>query len=335
MLKFAICFMPTDLSEALEIAVRADKLGLHAICPADSQFLCHELFSCLAACALKTERVLLGPTVTNPVTRHPTVVASAMMTLSELSNGRAFLGIGRGDSAVFMAGLKPSPVSKFEEYIIMLKSLMRGEAVEFNGKKVNLLRSCDVPIYVAATGPRMLQLAGRVADGAIMAVGTEEAAVKYALSHVEKGAQEAGRDPNEIRTIAWIPCAISSNREKAKRDVSGVVGSMIHFATGFSPTERGSHMASEVPEIGLSDDMVNALRAKYDYSQHGTAGAAHSGHFSEQLIDKFALAGTVDDCIRGPKRIESLGVNQVTLVLKGDRLELIEKIAQDIVPEFR
>ena len=144
-----------------------------------------------------------------------------------------------------------------------------------------------------------------------------------------------GRDPNEIRTIAWIPCAISVNREKAKRDVSGVVGSMIHFATGFSPTERGSHMASEVPEIGLSDDMVNALRAKYDYSQHGAAGATHSGHISEQLIDKFALAGTIDDCIRGLKRIEGLGINQVTLVLKGDRLELIEKIAKDIVPEFR
>ncbi len=335
MLQFAVCFMPTDLSEALKIAVRADKLGLHAICPADSQFLCNELFSYLAACALKTERVFLGPTVTNPVTRHPSVVASAMMTLSELSNGRAFLGIGRGDSAVFMAGLKPSPVSKFEEYLILLKGLMRGEAVEFNGKNAKLLHPCNVPVYVAATGPRMLQLAGRVADGAIMAVGTEEAAVKYALSHVEKGAQEVGRDPKEIRAIAWIPCAISSNREKAIKDVSGVVGSMIHFATGFSPTERGNHMASEVPEIGLSDDMVNALRAKYDYSQHGAAGAAHSGHIGEQLIDKFALAGTVDDCIRGLKRIEGLGPDQVTLVLKGDRLELIEKIAQDIVPEFR
>jgi len=335
MLKFGVCFLPTDLSETLKIAVRADKLGLHAVCPADSHFLCNEIFSCLAACALKTERVFLGPTVTNPITRHPTVVASAMMTLSELSNGRAFLGIGRGDSAVFMAGLKPSPVSKFEEYIIMLKGLMGGDAVEINGKEVKLLHPSNIPVYVAATGPRMLQLAGRVADGAIMAVGTEEAAVKYAVSHVARGAQEAGRDPNEIRKIAWIPCAISSNKEQAKRDVSGVVGSMIHFATGFSPTERGSHMASEVPEIGLSDDVVNALRAKYDYSQHGSAGAAHSEHISEQLIDKFALAGTVDNCIRGLKRIEGLGIDQVTLVLKGDRLELIERVAQDIVPEFR
>ncbi len=181
----------------------------------------------------------------------------------------------------------------------------------------------------------MLQMAGRVADGAIMAVGTEDAALKYAVSHIRKGAQEAGRDPTEIRTIAWIPCAISSDREKAKRDVSGTVGAMIQFATGFSPNERGSHMASEVPEIGLSDDVVNTLRTKYEYSQHGAPGAAHSGHLSEQLIDKFTLAGTVDDCMRGLKRIESLGINQVTLVLKGDRLELIERLAQDIVPEFR
>ena len=335
MLQFGLSFMPTDLSEALKMAVRADKLGLDAICLADSQFLCNELFSSLAACALKTERIFVGPSVTNPVTRHPTVVARAMMTLSELSNGRAFLGIGRGDSAVFMAGLKPSPVSKFEEQIAMLRSLLRGEAVECDGKKVKFQHSCKVPIYIAATGPRMLQMAGRVADGAIMAVGTEDAALKYAVSHIRKGAQEAGRDPKEIRTIAWIPCAISSDREKAKRDVSGTVGAMIQFATGFSPNERGSHMASEVPEIGLSDDVVNTLRTKYEYSQHGAPGAAHSGHLSEQLIDKFTLAGTVDDCMRGLKRIESLGINQVTLVLKGDRLELIERLAQDIVPEFR
>ena len=335
MLKFGVCFLPTDLSETLKIAVRADQLGLHAVCPADSHFLCNEIFSSLAACALKTERVFLGPTVTNPVTRHPSVVASAMMTLSELSNGRAFLGIGRGDSAVFMAGLKPSPVSMFEKYLIMLKGLLGGEEVKINGKEVKLLHPCNIPLNVAATGPRMLQLAGRLADGAIMAVGTEEAAVKYALTHVEKGAQEVGRDPDEIRKIAWLPCAISSNKETAKRDVSGVVGSMIHFATGFSPTERGSHMASEVPEIGLSDDVVNTLREKYDYSQHGSAGALHSGHISDQLIDKFALAGTVDDCIRGLKRIEGLGIDQVTLVLKGDRLELIERVAQDIIPEFR
>ena len=185
------------------------------------------------------------------------------------------------------------------------------------------------------TGPRMLQLAGRVADGAIMAVGTEEASVKYALSHVGKGAHEVGRAPNEIRAIAWIPCAISSGRDKAKRDVRGTVGRMIQFATGFSANERGSHMASEVPEIGLSDDVVNTLRTNYEYSQHGASGAAHSGHISEQLIDKFALAGTVDDCIRGLKKIEGLGIDQVTLVLKGDRLELIERVAQDIVPEFR
>ena len=191
------------------------------------------------------------------------------------------------------------------------------------------------PVYVAATEPRMLRLAGRVADGATMAVGTEEAAVKYAMSHISKGVQEVGRDLGEIRTIEWIPCAISSDREKAKRDVNGVVGTMIHFTTGFSPTERGSHMASEVPELGLSDDMGNTLRAKYDYSQHGATGAAHSGQIGEQLIDKFALAGTIDDCIRGLKRIESLGIDQVTLVLKGDRLELIERIAQDIAPEFR
>ncbi len=80
---------------------------------------------------------------------------------------------------------------------------------------------------------------------------------------------------------------------------------------------------------------MNTLRTKYEYSQHGAAGAAHSGHLSEQLIDKFTLAGTVDDCMRGLKRIESLGINQVTLVMKGDRLELIERLAQDIVPEFR
>src|SRR5258705_9020552 len=165
----------------------------------------------MAGMARNTTKVKLGTGVTNPLTRHPSVLASAYATLEEYAPGRMIVGIGLGDSSVETMGLKPSTLANFEASLAQMRELFAGKEAELPSGKIHLLHPCKgkIPIYIAASGPKMLELSGRIADGIIVLVGIADDYLRQAKEKIEAGAKAAGRKLSDIDLVLWVPCAVS------------------------------------------------------------------------------------------------------------------------------
>src|SRR5437588_4805211 len=184
---------------------RAERLGWDAALQPDSQLRRRDTYVLLAAAARVTERIALGPLLANPVNRHTSVTASSIATIDELAPGRVLLGWGVGDTAVRLAGLKPARVKDFEESTRLMRALLDGESVEVGAERpARLPHHRPVPIWIAAGGPRTLRMAGRVADGVFIRVGTHPANIRTAVEAIRAGAAEAGRDPASVRLGAVL-----------------------------------------------------------------------------------------------------------------------------------
>lgn len=179
---------------------RAETLGWDAAFQPDSQLRRRDTYVLLAAAARATERIALGPLLANPVNRHPSVTASSIATIDELAPGRTLLGWGVGDTAVRLAGLKPARVRELEASTRLMRALLDGQAVDVGAAQpARLPHHRPVPIWVAAGGPRTLRMAGGVADGVFIRVGTHPANIATAVDAIRAGAAEAGRDPSTVR----------------------------------------------------------------------------------------------------------------------------------------
>ena len=185
---------------------RAEELGWDAALQPDSQLRRRDTYVLLAAAARATERIVLGPLLANPVNRHPTVTASSIATIDELAPGRTLLGWGVGDTAVRLAGLRPARVKELEASTRLMRALLDGEAVEVGAARpAQLPHHRPVPIWIAAGGPRTLRMAGGVADGVFIRVGTHAANIGVAVEAIRAGAAEAGRDPAAVRCGGDLP----------------------------------------------------------------------------------------------------------------------------------
>jgi len=157
----------------------------------------------LAAAAKATERITLGTLLANPMNRHPTVTASSIATIDELAPGRVLLGWGVGDTAVRLAGMRPARVKELEESTRLMRALLDGHEVEVGAARpAHLPHHRAVPIWIAAGGPRTLRMAGGVADGVFIRVGTHPANITRSIDAIRAGAAEAGRDPSTVRVGA-------------------------------------------------------------------------------------------------------------------------------------
>src|SRR4030095_10781063 len=182
---------------------RAEALGWDAAFQPDSQLRRRDTYVLMAAAARVTERIVLGTLLSNPVNRHPTVTASSIATVDELAPGRTLLRWGVGDTAVRLAGLKPARVSELEASTCLMRALLDGQAVDGGAREpAGLPHHRPVPIWIAAGGPRTLRMAGGVADGVFIRVGTHPANIGVAVEASRAGAAEAGRDPAAIRVAA-------------------------------------------------------------------------------------------------------------------------------------
>ncbi|MBI2231945.1 MAG: LLM class flavin-dependent oxidoreductase [Deltaproteobacteria bacterium] len=192
----------------------SEELGFSHIWVGDSHLIWREAYVNMAAIALSTTKVKLGTGVTNPLTRHPSVLASAYATLEEYSPGRMIVGIGLGDSSVETMGIKPSTLANFENSLQQMRELFAGKEAELPTGKIHLLHPCKgkVPIYIAASGPKMLELSGRIADGIIVLVGVADEYIAHAKEKIAAGARAAGRKLEDINLVLWVPCAVSDFR---------------------------------------------------------------------------------------------------------------------------
>ena len=184
-------------------ARRAEALGWDAVLQPDSQLRRRDTYVLLAAAAQATERVVLGPLLANPVNRHPTVTAGSIATIDELAPGRILLGWGVGDTAVRLAGLKPARVKELEDSTRLVRELLAGREVEVGAARpARLPHHRPVPVWIAAGGPRTLRMAGGVADGVFIRVGTHRANFARSIEGIREGAVAAGRDPASVKVGA-------------------------------------------------------------------------------------------------------------------------------------
>jgi 5,10-methylenetetrahydromethanopterin reductase len=195
---------------------RAETLGWDAALEPDSQLRRRDTYVLLAAAARATERITLGTLLANPVNRHPTVTASSIATIDELAPGRTLLGWGIGDTAVRLAGLKPARMKELEASTRLMRALLDGEGVEVGADRpARLPHHRPVPIWIAAGGPRTLRMAGGVADGVFIRVGTHESNIKTAVEAIRAGAADAGRDPSSVRLGAVFHTVLVDDPKRA------------------------------------------------------------------------------------------------------------------------
>lgn len=317
------------ISHTVEIVQRAEELGFDSVWLADVQLSMKDCFSALILCAANTSTIELATGVTNPVTRHPTTIANAFSALQEVSGGRALIGIGTGWTAVFSIGLKPATVKQLEEAIVAIRKLCSGEEVAGGeGARYRLVTAQGaLPIYVAANQPRMLRMAGRVADGVILMGGANTEFTSWQIGHVRRGAEEAGRRLEDIKLHLWAAIAVSDDRQQAIADVRHWVASQ---AETFSQWR-------ELPEFlrPFEQDFERAAKA-YDRLEHMSRHASHREVVSPELVSYLALVGSSDECLERIRKLETLGLDGVTLAVRaGGRLERMQALHEGIIKHLK
>src|SRR6266508_3424281 len=234
-MKFGLGLFPTQSPQRMvELTRLAEDLGYSSVYIGDSQMIWRELYVILGAAAVATSRITLSAGVTNPLTRDVAVTAAASLTLDSLSGGRSLLGIGAGDSAVETLGQKPATLDRLERSAQALCGLIAGQTVTHpeTGASVQLTYAQEgtrIPLYVAVSGPRIHRLAGRIADGAIVLVGTDTGALAASRRELEAGAAEAGRDlkAEGFRVVCWTPCSIQDDGPAARAAVKAHVARVL------------------------------------------------------------------------------------------------------------
>jgi 5,10-methylenetetrahydromethanopterin reductase len=256
----------------------AEESGYDLVGVGDSPIAFHDLYVALAIAAQETGRPLLGPLVTAPFIRHPAVTAGAISSIDELSGGRAFLGIGTGGSVTKGIGRLAAKQREIRDYLIAVRSLLRGEPIDWEGSTIEpLVRARPVPLYYSASGPRALALAGELADGVVLHVGSDLGAVRVKIAAVRAAALAAGRDPAGIDVWGYSYCAVRGSRAEALDDVKAFLASAAAFGM------RPAHAMEAVPEH--LKEKVRELQRRYDVTQHTVPGGRNA-----QLVDELGLA---------------------------------------------
>jgi len=267
--EFGVGLFPTEpLQKMIHLAKLSEGLGFSHVWVGDSHLIWREAYVNMAAVVLNTSKVKIGTGVTNPLTRHPSVVASAYATLEEYCPGRMIVGIGLGDSSVETMGMKPAKLSFFEKTMQQMRELFAGKEVQLDTGKIHLLHPCKgkVPIYIAASGPKMLELSGRIADGIIVLVGVADEYIAHAKDKIAAGAKAAGRKLEDINLVLWVPCAVSDKspaKDAVKAHVARVVAHPLPYV--LDPNEQKVLEGRQEKNLyGLLRDDIDKSREMYE-----------------------------------------------------------------------
>ncbi len=334
MLSFGVTVLPDPpYARFLELIKLAESHGFEYAWTYDSHVLWQESIPLLATAANETSKIKLGHFVTNPATRDPTVLASAYATLHDLSGGRMAMGIGRGDSAVRYIGRQPMKVAEFERSTAMIRDFMNGREVQWNDKELQLKwvrpELPQIPMWVAGYGPRALGVAGRVGDGVIIQLADPEI-IQWIMATARQAAEEAGRDPSELKCIVGAPSHIGGDLADAREQVRWFPAMVSNHVMDL--IERYGTDGSSVPKA--LTDYVQA-RKFYDYNDHSRVGAAHGEFVTDEICDRFCVLGDAAQATAKLRELESIGVDQFNIYLMTHgQEETLQAYGDDIIPAF-
>ena len=330
-------------------ARRLEDEGWRGLALGDSQNLAADPYIELALAAAATSTLGLATAVTNPVTRHPAITATAIATVQAESGGRAVLGIGRGDSALAHIGMAPAPVAMFERYVTQVQGYLRGEDVPFDevdsDRRAETLHmagtpasSClrwlpesldKVPVDVMATGPLVIGAAARVADQVTFTVGADPGRLRWAMDTLAAARQEAGLAPTRTPPGIFVPIVVHEDRATARQLISGAVGSLARFSV--------MHGTVTVPVSGDQRRSLEAVHSSYDMNSHFRDGSPQSKALTDEVIDSFGIAGPAQYCIDRLAEIAEMGVSRVVVApgaaASGERRDELRAARRRLVDE--
>ncbi|MET7362457.1 TIGR03842 family LLM class F420-dependent oxidoreductase [Streptomyces sp. NPDC005562] len=318
-------------SEVVGLMRRAERNGFRYGWTFDSAVLWQEPFVIYSRILEHTTRLTVGPMVTNPGTRTWEVTASTFATLNDMYGNRTVCGIGRGDSAMRVAGRKPNTLARLGEAIGVIRDLAEGREADVGGQTLRLpwVRDGKLPVWMAAYGPKALALAGRRADGFILQLA-DPYLTQWMVKAVRDAAADAGRDPADVKICVAAPAYVGDDLAHA-REQCRWFGGMV-----------GNHVADLVARYGEHSAMVpEALtayikaREGYDYSHHGRAGNPDTAFVPDEIVDRFCLLGPVEAHLERLRELKELGVDQFALYAMHDaREDVIDAYGTSIVPEL-
>jgi 5,10-methylenetetrahydromethanopterin reductase len=296
-----------EVGTAARQARRAEEQGWDGITFTDSQNLVGDPFVAAALAAEATERLRLATGVTNAHTRHPAALANVAATVQATSGGRFVLGIGRGDTALFHLGLKPMPVARFAERVGDVQAYLGGGTVDCGGHPSRLqwlgrTGAPKVPLDVAASGPRVIGFAARVAERVTFAVGADPERMAWALDLARAAAADAGRDPSEISFGAYVNVGCHHDKAVARELIGGAVSAFAHFSSMPGSTGAGLREADRrvVAEVGQ----------RYDSNEHLSNRAGHNAALDPDFVDRFAVVGPPEVCAERLAGLAGLGIER-------------------------
>ena len=315
-----------SLERTVDLTRRAEAAGFAYGWLFDSHVLWREPYVLLTLMAQATERMRLGTCVTNPATREPSVTASALAVLDELSGGRMDLGIGRGDSARRVLGKPPTTMATLEEAIVAIKGLVEGRSVTYEGTELRMpwTGNWKLPVWVAGYGPMALAMTGRIADGVILQLADPDL-VAWFVGQIRAAELAAGRPAGSVQVQAAAPAHVGDLDVCRER-------------TRWFPALVSNHVVdliNKYPREELPESLTGYVRDRtgYDYHHHAEVGSSNAGFVGDDVTDRFCVIGSVADHVAKLRRLAEVGVDQFNVYLmNGDEEEMLEIYGRDIIP---
>ena len=315
-----------DLGRTVDLTRRAEGNGFTYGWIFDSHVLWREPYVPLTLMAQATTHMRLGTCVTNPATREPSVTASTLAVLDELSKGRMDLGIGRGDSARRVLGKPPTTMKTLEEAIGVIRDLVEGRTVNFEGTDLVLpwTGKWKLPVWVAGYGPMALAMTGRIADGLILQLADPDL-IRLFVSQLREAEASAGRAPGSVRVQAAAPAHVGPREIGRER-------------TRWFPALVSNHvvdLVNKYPREQLPEALTGYVtdRTGYDYLHHAEVGSSNAAFVGDEVIDRFCILGEPAEHIAKLHELAAAGVDQFNFYLmNGDEEDQLDRYGRDIIP---
>lgn len=327
-------------ARTVQLAKLAEAHGFSHVWTFDSHLLWQEPYVIHSAILAETNRVTVGPFVTNPATRDWTVTASVFATLNEMYGNRTVCGIGRGDSAVRVTNGKPTTIAELRQSIHVIRELANSRPVEYNGATLQFpwSRGSELEVWVAAYGPMALKLAGEVGDGFILQLADVDIAA-WMIKTVKDAAAATGRDPESLAFCVAAPMYIGQDWQHM-RDQCRWFGGMVGNHVADIVAKYGHHSAGSEAGAGSDDGAIpGALtdyiegRKGYDYNTHGRAENDHVDFVPDEIVERFCILGTADEHIAKLEQLRALGVTQFAGYLQHDNKEETMRVyGETVIP---
>jgi probable F420-dependent oxidoreductase len=330
MFEFAFTLKPDMTPQRIVALTRqAESAGFAYGWVFDSHVLWQEPYPLLTLMAANTRHMRLGTCVTNPVVRDPTVTASLLGTLNQISGGRFDIGIGRGDSSRRVMGKKPTTLENLEHAVQVVRDLNSGKKINYDGREIEMTwaNAGTPPVWIAGYGPKALRCAGRIGDGVILQF-SDPALIKWCLGFVKEGAQEAGRDFSKIKVMSATAVWVSEDRKAAHERVRWfpalVSNHVVDLVSRYKPEELPPELTAYIHD-----------RKGYNYLHHAEVGSSNAEFVTDDVVDRFCIVGTVADHIQKLEHLRSVGVTQFNIYLMcGEEENTLEIYGRDIIPKM-